>query len=289
MKRIISSLALVTLGCSAPGGDVINGPRPGGGAGQRLTFAVVGDVRPAEENDSAQYPAEIVAANFTLMQANGAQLVIGTGDYMFASTTAAVATQIDQLLAAEANFAGPVYHAMGNHECRGATASNCPRGDETANVRSFMSRLLPRDVTTPFYRVDLDTPFGKAKLVLIAANAWSDTQATWLETQLAQTTPFTFIVRHEPAEVSEAPGVDPSEAIIARHPYTLVLLGHSHRYRRLDARHLISGNGGAPLTGHGGFGFVLIRQQRDGRFTATEIDEATGHAVDTWTVGADDG
>ena len=291
-------LLLVITGCSqgpltpGPTGPQMPGPGGPGGSGAALKFAVVGDARPGNPNDTANYPAAIVAGNFKLIQDKGAQFAVGTGDYMFASNDTAVQGQVDQLVAGEANFTGPIYHALGNHECTGATASNCPNGNETPNIRAFMSRLVPSGTTTPYYRVDVDTPSGKAKFVFVAANAWSDAQASWLTTQLADPTTYTFIVRHEPASITETPGVSPSEAIIKQFPMTLELLGHSHEYRRLDKQHVISGNGGAPIHSYFGnsasnnYGFLLFEQQPDGTLSATEIDESTGNPTDSWTISA---
>ena len=260
------------------------------GDGQLMQFAVVGDSRPPNLNQTTKYPAAIVAGNFKLMQSMGAQFAVATGDYMFANDDADVQAQLDQYFMGEMNFTGPVYRTMGNHECTGATASNCPAFDETPNMKAFMTRLLPSGMTTPYYRIDIDTPFGKAKFVFVAANAWSDTQATWLQQQLADSTVYTFVMRHEPPDTTETPGVTPSENIIHQFPLTLELLGHSHYYRRVDTQHVICGNGGAPISGGGhgsNYGFLMITQQNDGSLAASEIDESTGNPVDGWKVKAD--
>jgi len=274
-----------------PGGGMPGGGMPGG-TGPAMRFAVVGDSRPQNINDSTNYPAAIVAGNYKLINQHNLQFVVATGDYMFASTDAAVTSQVDQLLQAESAFTGPIYRALGNHECTGATASNCPAFNETPNMRAFMTRLLPQGMSLPYFRVDVDTPKGKAKFVIIAANAWSDAQSSWLQTQLADPTTYTFVVRHEPPNTSNTPGVGPSEAIIHQFPLTLELLGHSHEYRRLDTQHVISGNGGAPMhsyygTANAGYGFLMIEQQDDGSIAATEIDEMTGNPMDAWKVTAD--
>ena len=109
-------------------------------------FAVFGDVRPAQENDTANYPKDIVTGLFTQIAAQSPNFVVGTGDYMFAGSTnsTAVDAQLAMLLDAEKGFAGPIYHALGNHECTGATASNCPNGNETANVRALHVQARPR-------------------------------------------------------------------------------------------------------------------------------------------------
>ena len=248
-------------------------------------FAAFGDVRPSSPNDTANYPQAIVTGLFQQIAAQSPQFVVGTGDYMFASTynTTGVDAQVGMLVAAEQAFTGPIYHALGNHDCTGATASNCPNGNETPNVRAFMAKLVPAGTTTPYYRVDVDTGMGTAKVVVIAANAWSDAQATWLETQLADPTAYTFVVRHEDASVTETAGAGASELIVQRHPLTLELLGHWHRYEKLDARHVVSGNGGAPLS-FGHYGFVLVDLLTNGNLSVSEIDQATGAVGDTFTI-----
>jgi hypothetical protein len=248
-------------------------------------FAAFGDVRPSQPNDTTNYPKAVVTGLFQQIAEHSPQFVVGTGDYMFASSTnsTAVDAQLAMLLGAEQGFSGPVYHALGNHECTGATASNCPNGNETANVRAFMSKLVPAGTTTPYYRVDVDTGMGAAKIVFIAANAWSPAQSAWLEQQLSDATAYTFVIRHEDASVTDTAGAGASEAIVQKHPLTLELLGHWHRYQKLDERHIVSGNGGAPLsTGH--YGFVLVDLLTNGNLSVSEIDQATGAASDTFTI-----
>ncbi len=127
-----------------------------------------------------------------------------TGDYMFASTGGTQAgPQLDLYLAARADFSGPLFPAMGNHECTGATASNCGAGAAngiTANYSAYLSKLLaPIQKTEPYYAIKINASDSSwtAKLVFVAANAWSSTQATWLESTLSQPTTYTFVVRHE--------------------------------------------------------------------------------------------
>ena len=153
----------------------------------------------------------IVGGLFQQIAAAQPQFVIGTGDYMFASTSnaAGVDAQVALLLGAEAGFGGPIYHALGNHECTGATASNCPQFNETPNMRAFMTKLLPPGQSTPYYRIDVDTGAGKAKLVFIAANAWSQTQADWLEQQLADRPPTPSSSATRPARSPTPPAPSP--------------------------------------------------------------------------------
>jgi hypothetical protein len=285
-------LVLLVAGCSDPA-MMMQGPDDAGptmtGDGPAMRFAVVGDSRPGNLNDGNNYPAAIVQGNFQRMQDMGLQFAVATGDYMFANYEGEVGRQVDKLLASEAPFTNPIYRALGNHECTGATASNCPALNETANIQAYMTRLVPPGVTQPYFRIDVDTPHGMAKFVFVAANAWSSDQDAWLRQQLADKTAYTFVIRHEPPDTTETPGVTPSEAIIKQFPVTQVLCGHSHSYYRVDALHVVSGNGGAPIrTGPGGtsYGFLLMEQQDDGSITATEIDEATGNKTDTWRINA---
>ena len=206
---------------------------------------------------------------------------------MFATEASAVTAQVALFKKAMASYtAGPIYLTMGNHECTGADLSNCPNLNETANIQAFMT-LVPAGVTTPYYRIDVNTPLGKAKFIFIAANSWdtNNTQQTWLQTQLADPTTYTFVVRHESTTSAGVPAsVAASEAIVAAHPFTLELLGHSHEYRRVDTQHVISGNAGAPLDSGTEFGLLIVEQLANGNITVSEIDEATGAITDTWTV-----
>src|SRR5262249_10959480 len=154
-------------------------------------FAVFGDARPPELDDTANYPSAIIGGIFKLAATRGATFMVGTGDYLFASRPDAVDAQLQLFAAARAGFPGPVYLTMGNHECNGSPNSNCPNPDETANVTAFLKQL-PNGVNRPYFRVNVDTPSGKAKLVFVAANAWSDAQSVWLKTQLADPTAYTF-------------------------------------------------------------------------------------------------
>jgi hypothetical protein len=124
--------------------------------------------------------------------------------------------------------------------------------------------------------------------VFIAANAWSATQASWLDAELAKPTTYTFVVRHESKTANTAPGVTPSQAIIEKHPYTMLLVGHTHTYSHLaSSKELIVGNGGAPLTGGVNYGYVIARQRADGAMVFREHDYTTNQINDTFAVKPD--
>ena len=271
------------------GGPVTGTVGANGGTLSRLFFAVVGDTRPATIDDTAGYPTAVIGKIFSDIQALSVRppFIISTGDYMFASTTNAQAAnaQLDLYVGARAKYSGTAFPALGNHECTGATASNCGPGSvdgTTSNYSAFLTKMLqPIGKTDPYYaiRVDAVDASWTAKFVFVAANAWSNTQATWLDQQLSQATTYTFVIRHEPSAADTAPGVVPSDQIMAAHPYTLSLVGHTHTYEHFPGREAIIGNGGAPLTGSKSYGFAVFSQRPDGAIQADMIDYASGLPV----------
>lgn len=290
------AVAAIACGaCGAPhpseSGTTAGGIAPGavGGPPHTLLFACVGDARPAIEDDTGGYPTNVVATLFQRIDAlrPWPSFVVATGDYVFASTgaTSTAAAQLDLFAQARALYRGSFFPALGNHECTGATASNCgPDGVDgvTPNYAAFVDRLLvPLGLREASYvvRVQADDASWSAKLVFVAANAWSTLQGEWLDATLAQPTTYTFVVRHEPASAVDAPGVSPSEAILARHPYTLTLVGHTHTYAHgADApREVVIGNGGAPLASKD-FGFALLRQRADGAIAVDMMNWRSGEA-----------
>ena len=269
-----------------PGAPITGTVGKDGGAISRLYFAIVGDTRPAVNNDTAGYPTAII----TKIWADVAALpvvppfAVSTGDYMFAAPgSGQTAPQLDLYLGARAAFPNPWFPTMGNHECTGMTASNCGAGTVdgmTSNYTDFLAKLLgPIGQTNPYYAIHIKATDGSwtAKFVFVAANAWTADQATWLDTAMAEKTTYTFVVRHEPAHASAAPGVGPSEAIMAKYPYTLALVGHTHTYGHRGAE-VIIGNGGAPLTGAANYGFGMVSQRPDGALAVDVIDYSTGLA-----------
>ena len=110
-------------------------------------------------------------------------------------------------------------------------------------------------------------------------------RASWLTTQLQTSTTYTFIVRHEPTADNTAPGVTPSEAILAQYPYTLKIVGHTHEFSQVTTKEIIVGNGGAPLASSGdAFGYALVSMTANGDLSVAEIDATTNLPVATYTV-----
>jgi hypothetical protein len=262
-----------------------------GGTVDDLLFAVVGDTRPPTTDDVAGYPASQISKIFKDIAAVRPlpSFVIGTGDYQFSSTGSGSTASQQLAIYAEARSAypGPFFPAMGNHECAGATSSNCVPGADgvTPNFAAFMTTLVaPIQKTTAYYAIQVNAADGSwtSKFVFVAANAWDEAQEAWLAATLSQPTTYTFVVRHEPHDASNSPpGVAGSEELIAQHPYTLSIVGHSHTYARYrdSPKEVIFGNGGAPLTYPGkDYGYGLFWRRNDGAIVVDAIDWQTGMA-----------
>jgi hypothetical protein len=269
------------------GGPVVGSIGASGGSISRLYFAVVGDTRPPVINDTKAYPSAVITKIYSDLEALSPRppFAVTTGDYLFSTGNGTqAAPQLDMYLQARQAFSNVVFPALGNHECTGAVTSNCGTGNKdglTANYTAFLSKLLaPIGQTSPNYVINVDATDKSwtSKLVFVAGNAWSPSDAAWLETTLSVPTTYTFIVRHEPKAASTAPGCKASEAIMANHPYTLAIVGHTHTYGRTGPRQVTIGNGGAPLTGGANFGFGLIQQRADGAIEVNMVDYVTGKA-----------
>jgi hypothetical protein len=259
----------------------------GGGTVSRLYFAVVGDTRPANPDDTAAYPTAIISRIYQDLQAENPRpsFVVTTGDYMFASITGMEgAAQIKLYQQATALWTGgPIFPVMGNHECTGATAGNCP-GFTTNNLTAFSDALLkPIGKTLPYYTLDFAETNGAwtAKFLMVACNAWDPAQADWLSGELARATTYTFVVRHEPPN-TDAPCVPSVDGMLANASYDLLIAGHSHSYYHFG-KTLVVGNGGAPISGNTPFGYAIVDQQANG-FVVTQRDYATGQPLSSFVV-----
>jgi hypothetical protein len=291
-RCILAFTVLTSPAAFAGGGDAV------ATLSNAFRFAIVGDTRPTKPDDVAKYPTAIITAIWDDIEHSSPHpdFAISTGDYQFSSinSSGTVNKQFDLYLGARGRFSGTVYPAMGNHECAGATASNCGQGNRdgiTSIYSAFMTRMLnPQGITKPYYEVKIAAQNGSwtAKIVIVAANAWDSAQATWLDQALAESTTYTFIVRHESASVTNAPGVTPSEVIINKHPFTLKIVGHKHKYEHKPTlKEVVCGNGGAPLALHGNHGFAIVERLANGILQFTEYDYQTKAIVDQFRISAD--
>ena len=264
------------------GGGGGNGSGSGSGStttATALVFGIVGDTRPVSIDDAANYPTAIISKIYQDIQNETSHptFVVGTGDYQYASTTGSEQqTQIDKYMTARAAFSGALYPAMGNHECTGYTDSNCGSGNSdgvTKNMTAFIDTMLsPIGETLPYYTEHVQAADGSwtAKFVVVACNAWTSAQSTWLSAQLAEQTTYTFVVRHESvADMSTTKCADSQTAINA-HPLTLLIVGHTHEYSHEKSdREIINGIGGAPLTSGTNYGYSIVERNADGTLTVT--------------------
>jgi hypothetical protein len=247
---------------------------PMGGTVDRFRFGMFGDVRPPNQDQTAMYPTAVINSVLSGMQGLNVQFAVASGDYMFASTGTIASTQVQMLLDAERSLGVPIFHALGNHECTGATATNCPNGTETGNIQVFHSMLAPA-YSGVYYDWYIHTSMGDAHFIATAPNAWNPTQQSWLTAALAQPAQYIFVIAHEPPSAPPGPGSVAIEDAIAASPQgvTLRLYGHTHSYRHLTNNSVISGNAGAPLAGTGGtYGFVTVEQQADGNVQVSAWD-----------------
>ena len=274
---------------SAEGGANVGTIGPTGGTLSQLVFAVVGDTRPPTSDDLSGYPTAIITRIYEDVEALKPHppLVVSTGDYQFSSTGSysTAPQQIQLYMGARAKYSGAWFPAMGNHECTGATASNCGPGTShgtTANYSAFLKTMLgPVQQTLPYYAIDVNAADGSwtAKFVMTAANAWSSAQQTWLEQTMAKPTTYTFVFRHEPSYDNTAPGVTPIDDVLASSKYTMLIVGHSHTFESTKSTHPVAllGNGGAPLASSAhSYGFGTFVQRADGAIVCDEVDYMTG-------------
>ena len=284
------------------GGDPDAGGGPPGNLSVPLMsdlfrFGIVGDTRPAGIDGTSHYPTTIITKIWSDIEAESPHpdFAVTTGDYMFARTTGSQALpQMDLYLTARKQFSSAVYYALGNHECTGATTSNCGPGTSDANPKNFtvfMSKMIqPMGFNAPCYSVNFmnTAKTWTAKLVVIAGNSWTPTQATWLETTLANPTTYTFVVRHESTAATTAPGVTPSTTIIKKHPLTLLIVGHEHTYKHnATEKEVICGNGGAPLVSATSYGYGMVERRADGAIKFAEYDYMSHAVIDSFVVNPD--
>jgi hypothetical protein len=272
-------------GGGAPTGTV----GPNGGTVNRLYFAVVGDTRPSLEDDTANYPTAIITKIYQDIQALNPrpQFVVTTGDYQFANPYGAEgAKQIALYLSARNLYTGTVFAAMGNYECTGGSATDCST-KSTNNLTAFMNSLVtPLGQSNPWYTVRVNDVAGAwtSKIIVTACNEWNSTQQSWLQSQLATSTTYTFVVRHMPYG-SNGPCNSQMDPMLMGATLDGLLAGHTHTvYFNTSYKELVEGVGGAPITGQANYGFATVEQNTGGGFTVKQYDYQTAQVVGTYTL-----
>jgi hypothetical protein len=297
-----------------------------------LTFAILGDTRPSSETTGSDgYPTTIINGIYKDLEnatyAPKPAFVVASGDYEFvyppgsddsgdeagygtsdgctcntSQSDGGPSVQSGQCIQeclyeyARAQYSGPVWPGMGNHECTGADVSNCASGSGTVNEADFISlQLAPIGESIPYYTktVAASDNSWTAKFVFVACNAWDSTQASWLTSQLATTTTYTFVVRHESYEdVSEGDDgssypCKASNTTITGADYTLLIVGHTHEYSHSTSyKEIIQGLGGAPLTSGTDYGYTMVVRNSDGTLTVTTYDYSGGSTIDSFQINA---
>ena len=281
----------------------------------------MGDTRPQNEGDTADYPTAIITAIYANITASTPQpqFVIGTGDYAYCSSSDCAAQTANYIKAAQ-QYPGQTFLGMGNHECNGYTASNCASDNymdgvtgPPANFTNFFNMLNTFGINSttqptlatgnPYYVVNINSSDASnpwtAKFVFIAANAWDSAQSTWLTNTMKLQTTYTFVIRHESYQddgdaSSNQPGDQgASDKIIEQYPYTMFFVGHTHEYSQSKSGsgqvELIVGNGGAETSGPAGY--VTCTQLSSGNITCQPYASGTspstnGAAVTVNAAGA---
>ena len=302
--RLVAAVVLAMAACApgpSTGGADAGGGGSGGGSGgsaaSDLVFAVVGDTRPPSDDDTANYPTEIIGTIYQdiASETPRPQFAISTGDYQFASTTGsdAAAPQLGKYMAARAAFSGPLYPAMGNHECTGSTDSNCGTGNPdgmTKNLTAFLSMMVaPIGQTQPYYAED-DRRRRRGPRSSWSSRATRGTRRrrrgstrssrsrrrtrSWCVTRARRT------CRRRSARRARRPST--------QYPLTLLVVGHTHEYRheKYD-KELINGIGGAPLTSGTNYGYTIVSRNSDGTLTVTTYDYKTHATIDAFSITAD--
>ena len=265
-----------------------------------LVFGAFGDIRPNNPNDTANYPDAVLSSIFSGLTALGVGFSVDAGDHCFQSSTSsgsACHTQFVSHFMADkaAHYSGTLIPTMGNHEGCGtdaATAGNCTTWT-SGLVHDYLVDIVQPTTgqsAFPYYSLLVSGSWGTAKFVVVAANAWTSAQNTWLTSTLNVATTYTFVLRHEPSNDTRAPGVTPSESLYGSHysagTLTLSITGHTHlvqlpggtqpygdTFGATKAYETILGNAGAPLDAGPYYGFaVFTRRASDGAIVGQEYE-----------------
>jgi hypothetical protein len=269
-----------------------------GGQVSRLFFGVSGDARPTMCNETYDYPTGVLNSIYQQMAAANVQFAVDTGDHMFVCQNGAQSDADNQMnlyvSATQLLGAKPTFLTLGNHDCVSMTnPSYCSiNGFTTVNFTSFMNALSSIS-QLPYYSFDVTTSFGLARFVIIADNAWSSDQDTWLNQTLSdaqQNAKYIFVFRHHPLDNTDMPDFQHITQIIQMYRHTAVIVGHTHEMR-LDhwndpsGRTFIVGNAGAPLaTNFTWNGYMLVEQLNDTGFSLRFYDASSGNQMNAYMV-----
>jgi hypothetical protein len=262
---------------------------PTGGTVSLLHFGVTGDTRPPACEDTANYPTSVINSIADAFKTRQAQFALDLGDHMYVcnNTLSIAQTQMGMFTTATQRFNGTWFMTMGNHEC---TSTPCGLSSTNANYTAFMSALAPI-ANAPYYSFNVNTSLGLATFVVVADNAWTTAQQTWLSQVLTTAdanAKYTIVARHHPEGDTSVSTNSSVMTLIRQHKFSLFLTGHTHDYKHMttdNGRDMVIGLGGAPLLSAGATynGYAMIDQQSSGDLQVTVYDLA-GSVKDTWSV-----
>jgi hypothetical protein len=284
---------MATVPCTPPSSS---GVTPAGGTVDRLYFGYTGDTRPMSSSSSYSSSLQTtINGIYTRMGKDGVQFALDGGDHMEASSAGDAQGNMSSYLTAARLLGKPLFMTMGNHECATSFTNDCGySGAATSDYKmaAFMNSLQSLSgQTSPYYRVDISTRSGKAVFLVVADDAWSSAQETWLTQQLSDADAnarYTFVSKHHPDGNTDQASFQMIYNLVTAHKYTLFLTGHSHEYKHQisDRRAVVMGLGGAPFDNPNQMwnGYLRVMQCPDDSVSVSAVDASNGNVMDTFSV-----
>jgi len=249
---------------------------------QHLRFAVTGDTRPANEDDTAgtneRHRHHLLGHRRVEPEPS---FVVSTGDYQFASPGGyESATQLDLYMQARARSwaAAAAMATMSAPASPTQTAGRAIATESPPTSRTSFPRCSGHRPAAPYYVVHVSAAGVPGRASSSSSQPTHGTMRRGLAQSDSCRSDDVHVYRSARARGSEhGSRTTPSEAILGATPVTLMLSGHTHTYKHSGNR-IVVGNGGAPLTGNKGYGFLVVDQRADGVIVVDEIDSQTMQA-----------
>ena len=248
---------------------------PGGGTVDLLDLVMTGDTRPPFCDLISLYPQDSFKNDVAQMAKLSPQLALDLGDHLFACTQSldSARAQLKLYTDALASFQPPWFMTMGNHECESTDCSASP-GDANFTAYSEALKLVSQQ-PLPYYKLDIQTRLGLARIVFIADNYGDAAAQAWAESTLAEAdrvARYTIIAKHHPVTGTRI-GPQWAHDVVLRHKYSLILTAHAHNYSHdtsaYGGRSVVCGLGGANTSFTG---FCRVQQKADGSLAFTAYD-----------------
>ncbi len=261
-------------GTPAPDGAG-TGIGPNGGTVDLLDFVMTGDTRPPVCDLLSLYPQAAFQGDVAEMAKLSPQLALDLGDHMFVCTQSLQSARAQLKLYTDAlvSFQPPWFMTMGNHECE---STDCSASPSDANFTAYSEALqLVSQKSLPYYKLDIHTRLGLARIVFLADNYADAAAQSWAESTLAEAdtlAKYTIVAKHHPVTGSRT-GPQWAHDVVLRHKYSLILTAHAHDYSHdtsaYGGRSVVCGLGGANTSYTG---FCRVEQKPDGTLSFTAYD-----------------